>query len=102
MPLLGFGGGVAGAVLAVWVASSLFALLAGPDTFSWGPYLAAVVPLSIPIWNDYSKYRQLREVGAGAPTRAAELAAGPTAAVGAMPLGAVVGIVVSAFLFLRT
>ncbi len=99
LPLLGFVGGAAGAILAVLVASFLFRLLAGPDAFGWGPYLAAVVPLAIPIWNDYDKYRKLRDIQAGAPPRVAEFAGAPTTAVGTMPLGAVVAIVASAFLF---
>lgn len=100
MPVLGFLGGAAGTVLAVLFAHFLFAWLAGPSSFGWGPYLAAVIPLSIPIWNDYGKYRRLREIQGGAPPRVAEFAAPMTAAVGTMPLGAIAGIVLSAFLFL--
>ena len=100
MPMLGFVGGAAGTILAVFVARLLFGWLAGPNAFGWGPYFAAVVPLSIPIWNDYEKYRKLREVQEAAPPRVAEFAAAPTAAVGTMPLGAITGIILSAFLFM--
>jgi hypothetical protein len=100
MSALGFIGGAVGAVLVVQVAQLLFAWLAGPGSFGWGPYLAAVVPLSIPIWNDYGKFRQLREVQGEAPPRVAEFAAPSTAAMGTMPLGALAGIILSAFLFL--
>ena len=100
MPVLGFLGGAAGAILAVLVARLLFGWLAGPDAFGWGPYCAAVLPLSIPIWNDYEKYKKLRKVQGAAPPRVAEFAAAPTTAVGAMPLGAITGVVLSGFLFL--
>lgn len=99
MPIVGLIGGVAGAVLAVLVARLLFGWLAGPDSFGWGPYLAAVVPLVIPIWNDFDKYKKLREVEASASARVAEFAAPGTAAMGAAPLGSIVGIFLSAFVF---
>jgi hypothetical protein len=100
MPALGFIGGVAAAVLTVQVAQLLFGWLVGPGSFGWGPFLAAVVPLAMPMWNDYDKYRQLRKVQSDAPPRVAEFAAPSTAAMGAMPLGALVGIVLGAFLLM--
>jgi hypothetical protein len=100
MPLIGFVGGASGTVLAVLVAYAVFAWIAGSTSFGWGPYLAAVVPLSIPIWNDYSKYRSLRSVLANAPERVAEFAAPTTAGMGTMPLGAIAGIILSALFFL--
>lgn len=54
-PLCAFLGGVAGSYLAVLVAFLVFRWIAGPDSFGWGPFLAATVPLSIPIYNDYRK-----------------------------------------------
>jgi hypothetical protein len=100
MPMLGIVGGTAGVVLAVLVARYVFAWLAGPGSFGWGPFLAAVVPLSIPIWNDHVKYRELRGVLSDAPPRVAEAAAPDMDYRGAMPVGAVVGIMLSAVLFL--
>jgi len=100
MLVIGFVGGAAGAVLAVLTAHTVFRWLAGPTSFGWAPYLAAVVPLSIPIWNDYRKYRSLREIESKAPARVVEFAAPTTAGMGTTPLGAIAGIVLSAFLFL--
>jgi len=99
MPVLGLIGGVTGAVFAVLVAQLLFGWLVGPDSFGWGPYLAAVVPLAIPIWNDFEKYRRLRDVEADAPSSVAAFAAPSTAAIGTAPVGAIVGIILSAFVF---
>ena len=99
-PLLGFIGGVAGTVLAVLVARLIFSWLAGPDSFGLGPFLAATIPLSIPIMNDYKKYKQLRQIQSEMSGEVAEYAAPTTAGMGAMPMGAVIGIVLSAALFL--
>ena len=100
MPVLGFVGGAAGSVLAVLAARLLFRWLVDPNAFGWGPYFAAVVPLLIPIWNDFAKYRKLQEGQDAAPPRVAEFAAAPTVAVGTMPLGAVSGIILSAVLLM--
>ena len=48
-------GGVAGVALAVAFGYGVFRLLVGPDSFTWGAFLASTVPLLPPIWNDLLK-----------------------------------------------
>lgn len=100
VPLLGFVGGVAGALLAVFAARLVFSWLAGRGSFGWGPFLAATVPLAIPILNDYRKHKALQQIQGEAPAGLAEITAPTTAAIGAMPLGAVAGIVLGAVLLM--
>ncbi|MEX1257129.1 MAG: hypothetical protein WEG36_05880 [Gemmatimonadota bacterium] len=99
MPFLGFLGGVAGAVLTVFAAELLFGWIAGPESIGWGSFAAAVVPLAIPIVNDWSKYRKLRLIENDAPPRVAEFGASSSSALGTTPIGAIVGILLGAILF---
>ena len=100
MPILGLVGGASGVLLSVLFARLIFSWLVGANSFGWGPFLAATVPLSIPIWNDWKKYRELKQLQSEMPTRVQEYAAAPTAAVGSTPVGAIVGVLLSALLFL--
>ena len=100
MPILGLVGGASGVLLSVLFARLIFSWLVGANSFGWGPFLAATVPLSIPIWNDWQKYRELKQLQSGMPTRVVEYAATDTAALGSAPVGAIVGILLSALLFL--
>ena len=68
-------GGVAGVTLAVAFGYGVFRLLAGPGSFSLGPFLASTVPLLLPIGNDFlaarrvaaSRERLLGTFGKGGP-----------------------------------
>ena len=100
IPILGLVGGAAGVLLSVLFARLVFSGLVGANSFGWGPFLAATIPLSIPIWNDWQKYRELKQLQSGMPTRVAEYAAPDTAVLAFTPVGAIVGILLSALLFL--
>ena len=93
-------GGVSGSVLAVGLAYAIFKWLVGPETFGIGPFLAAVLPLSIPIYNDYKKSRELAGIQSEAPASVAAFTSPTTAASKAMVFGELAGIVVAAVLFL--
>jgi len=100
MPILGLAGGAAGVLLAVLLARLVFSWLVGPSSFGWGPFLAATVPLSIPVWNDRQKYRELRQLQSGMPPRVAEEVALDIAGMRVQPVGVIVGVILSAVLFL--
>lgn len=54
-------GGVLGVAMAVAFGYGVFRLMAGPDSFSLGPFLASTLPLLLPIWNDIVKSRQVKQ-----------------------------------------
>lgn len=51
----GFCGGVVGVAAAIAFGYGIFRLLAGPASFSLGPFLASTLPLLVVIWNDTAK-----------------------------------------------
>ena|SRR2546427_929894 len=57
--IAGVCGGVAGGALAVAYGYGVFRLAVGPGSFTLGPFLASIVPLLLPIRNDFLHARQV-------------------------------------------
>src|SRR3989442_14060141 len=57
--IAGVCGGVAGVALALVYGYSVFRLTVGPGSFTLGPFLASIVPLLLPIRNDFLHARQV-------------------------------------------
>lgn len=62
--------------------------------------MAATIPLSVPIYNDYNKARELGRMQRTMPPRVAAFASGDTLAMRTMVIGEIAGIGVAAILFL--
>jgi hypothetical protein len=91
---------MSGSVIAVALAHWVFTWLTGPGSFGIAPFLAATVPLAIPIYNDYRKGLQMKAIQTELPSRVAAFASPQTSAMRSMVLGEVSGVVVAAILFL--
>lgn len=100
-PLRTFLGGIVASVLTVGFAYLIFKWLVGSDSFGIIPFLAATMPLSIPIYNDYQKGRLLSDTQDEAPSaRVAAIMDIDVSAMKAVVLGEIAGLVVAAILFL--
>ena len=99
-PLRSLLGGIVGSFLTVGFAYLIFKWLVGSDSFGILPFLAASIPLSIPIYDDYKKGRLLEDAQHEAPSLVAAYVAPDVSAMKAVVLGELIGIVVSAILFL--
>ena len=99
-PLCAFFGGIAGSVLAVGLAFLIFRWLVGHDSFGIVPFLAATIPLSIPMYNDYKKARSLNDKQKELPERVAAFASSYTSTMNAAFAGELYGILVAGFIFL--
>src|SRR3989449_10417632 len=52
-------GGIVGVALAVTYGYGVFRFVVGPGSFTLGPFLASIVPLLLPIRNDFLHARQV-------------------------------------------
>lgn len=93
-------GGATGSFLAVSLSYGIFYWLKGPDSFGLGPFLAATIPLSIPIYNDYKKSRELNDLHNTMPPRVAAFTTPELLSWKTLTVGYFTGIVVAAIFFL--
>jgi hypothetical protein len=98
----GFIAGCFGSIIGVSYGFVVFRLLVGADSFSIFPFLTAVLPLSIPISNDYGLYRKFKEKAANETdvylkTERNIVAAGASM----MVLGELVGFIISGCVFIN-
>lgn len=104
----GFCGGVAGVALSVAFGYGVFRLIAGPNSYTLGAFLASTAPLAIPIWNDFRQARLVAEARAellrnmqGRDDQTIKVMEEETASAhGSSVLGEVVGILLATVWFL--
>jgi len=84
---MGVASGFFGVLVAIAFAYGVFRLLAGPGSFSVGPFLASTVPLLVPIRHDWGRARQVQQARAQLLENVAESRDRDTASALAYELG---------------
>ncbi len=99
-PFCALVGGASGSVLSVSLAWVVFTWLLGPDSFGLFPFLAATLPLSIPVYNDYKKAKEMKDIREKMTETVAAHVAPDVSAFNCLVWGELVGIAIAGIVFL--